>query len=76
MTLRVTQEGRPRGSGDQAVLMIYEALWLLPAPRGRSPEGAAWARWVLCSFVVGIGLCFLPLRFPFSAFLLQSEQLY
>lgn len=38
----VTQEGWPRGSGDRAVLMIYEALWLLPAPRGRSSEGAAW----------------------------------
>lgn len=42
-------------------------------PHQRVRLGSCWA---LSSFVVGIGLCFLPLCFRFKAFLLQSEQFY
>lgn len=42
-------------------------------PHQRVRLGSCWA---LGSFVVGIGLCFLPLCFRFKAFLLQSEQFY
>lgn len=72
MTLRVTQEGWPPGkwragcAGD-----LWRALWLLRvAAHRRARLGAPPG-----SFVVGMGLCFLPLSFPFRAFLLQPEQL-
>lgn len=62
----------PQGSGERAVLVIYGepcgcSAWPLIGGRGSGPPG---------SFVVGMGLCFLPLSFPFRAFLLQPEQLY
>lgn len=72
----VTQEGWLRGSGEQAVLMIYENLWLLPPSQGSLSEGAAWATLGTQQLCGGYGFVLPPLCFRFSAFLLQPELFY
>lgn len=58
------------------MLMIYSALWLLTPPQGSSSEGAAWVMLGTQQLCGGYRFVLPPLCFRFSAFLLQSEQVY